>query len=426
MSEVTQTLTPWDALRVACWSQLQTERQLSLDAAVYQSDPTVQAITRLFKLDGMSGILWRGMFETVPNVGLEPLANRRIFAEWLIARLPADNRALLEAVALILSEFTDCSFDLVPSSADWPDLATTHWRINDLDVVATPSVAHSPAVDVQETLPRDEFAETLSLANFPDVELASRFAAASSTSAAYDVLIEGLDQLVQWAKENIQVQQLDVVLEAFRAVAMQVGMTITPTFWTYSQTWNYDHLTPEEQATSRKVFDGLRPRGQLVRVNLFGLQSDPPESGIEARAADVSVSIGPILDTVKTCISLAQASGDEAVWHRVKGWGELLLNGTFDDELKDFYIALHSELGESWRLHDEDGFVAFRDAFHVVLSERKKFRPFIPKHRNDHPSEWMVLVGRRDSRTGRVRRVVQPGLIDSQGRLISPARVEIE
>jgi hypothetical protein len=61
-----------------------------------------------------------------------------------------------------------------------------------------------------------------------------------------------------------------------------------------------------------------------------------------------------------------------------------------------------------------------------VLRQNWKLYPFYPVAYQDHPDGWLQRAPGRNMVTGRVRRVLRPGLQDEDGHLRLPALVEVE
>ncbi len=68
----------------------------------------------------------------------------------------------------------------------------------------------------------------------------------------------------------------------------------------------------------------------------------------------------------------------------------------------------------------------FADQLAAILAQELGIKTFLPKQFQDCPNGWLELAPGRGVVTGRVRRVLRPGLQDSQGRLRVPALVDVE
>jgi hypothetical protein len=102
------------------------------------------------------------------------------------------------------------------------------------------------------------------------------------------------------------------------------------------------------------------------------------------------------------------------------------LQGQFIEKVLDFYIEIHAELGRTWRSKNEGSFLRFRDKLLDTIKSSCNFIAFYPRNRNDYERHWINLEGNTNPRSGNVIRVLMPGLLDSEKRLVLPARVEVD
>ena len=61
-----------------------------------------------------------------------------------------------------------------------------------------------------------------------------------------------------------------------------------------------------------------------------------------------------------------------------------------------------------------------------ILERELRLRTFAPARYQEYPADWLQVVTERGMVTGRVRRVLRPGLQDEQGRLRVPAVTQVE
>lgn len=111
---------------------------------------------------------------------------------------------------------------------------------------------------------------------------------------------------------------------------------------------------------------------------------------------------------------------------RLRQWREAALDGALETTAVQFYVDWWGDLGEELRQHDAAlaGQIATRLLF--VLQHGFKLFAFSPAAYQDYPDGWVQRVGSRAMVSGRVRRVVRPGLHDDQDHLRVPALVEVE
>jgi len=217
----------------------------------------------------------------------------------------------------------------------------------------------------------------------------------------------------------------DAALVGLRNAAAARGATIEPEFWTFTGTWDVSALVPEEYDAASFQFDSRSPRGRILHIRRFGWRT-PHDPG---RRAIPVVSLGEPMADILDCFRLGIAATLpelEPMKAALRRWSRCILDGTLPDELIRFYSELHDQYEPSWRAADESGFEKFRNSLLEVLNQRAGIVAFYPQKRGEFPGYWMTLVGNSTSQTGRVRRVIQPGLLDAERRLITPARVEVE
>jgi hypothetical protein len=111
---------------------------------------------------------------------------------------------------------------------------------------------------------------------------------------------------------------------------------------------------------------------------------------------------------------------------RLKQWYEAALDNTLETAAVQTYVDWWGELGEEWRERDPDQAAMIADRLQYVLQHGYKLFPFSPATFQEYPDGWVQRAAGNAMVTGRVRRVIRPGLHDDQNHLRVPALVEVE
>lgn len=133
----------------------------------------------------------------------------------------------------------------------------------------------------------------------------------------------------------------------------------------------------------------------------------------------------PDIDGYAELESQAAAAGHYLA-ERLRQWREAALHGTLETTAVQFHVDWWGELGEELRQRDAELAAQIANRLQFVLQHGFKLFAFSPAAYQDYPDGWVQRVGGRAMVTGRVRRVIRPGLHDDQDHLRVPALVEVE
>ena len=118
--------------------------------------------------------------------------------------------------------------------------------------------------------------------------------------------------------------------------------------------------------------------------------------------------------------------GCETYRERLLAWPDAALSGTLEMTAVQFFVDFWGELGEKLRNHDAKSAQELSNRLVSVLRQNWKLYPFYPAAYQDYPDGWLQRTPGRNMVTGRVRRLLRPGLQDDDGHLRVPALVEVE
>jgi hypothetical protein len=231
-----------------------------------------------------------------------------------------------------------------------------------------------------------------------------------------------LDQLVTIQPSPERVETLGAILDQLRHWC--APSEILPRGWTYRQPINVDSLPPNEQ-TSQLQFDPNVPPGQIVRIQQFGLA----HGEVVLRTPEITVSAGPPpAGHAELAEFVAQPDllGGNALQQRIDSWPEAALHGTLEMVAVQFFVDFWGALGEHLRAGDPESAQELNNRLLSLLRHEWKLYPFHPVAYQDHPDGWLQRVAGRNMVTGRVRRILRPGLQDEEGHLRVPALVEVD
>jgi len=232
-----------------------------------------------------------------------------------------------------------------------------------------------------------------------------------------------LDALVQWDKQPPSEYQPDDLLLRIRSWAFTGEWSILPSDWEYRRgaTWPGD----VPGLTGKPVFRPADPVGQVFRVRSFGIA----RMDEIVRSAEVVVSAGP---------APARLPDLEAVAERLPGDpGDRLrvalanlrpagLGGYLEQAIVDMYIEFWDHAHAIWVDSDPASAAGFAETLRSSLRETFGLSEFLPLGFCDHPDGWVAVPPGTRMTTGRVVRVLRPGLLDAELRLRVPARAEVE
>ncbi|MCZ2342997.1 MAG: hypothetical protein LC104_14585, partial [Bacteroidales bacterium] len=115
----------------------------------------------------------------------------------------------------------------------------------------------------------------------------------------------------------------------------------------------------------------------------------------------------------------------ETLRERLKSWRTASLTGVFESTAVDTFVAFWDEMSPAFQDEHPGQFGVIAEKFAQIMQASLGYTLLEPHNFLEHPDGWIQIAeGRLTS--GRVRRVLRPGLSDTAGKLRIPARVEVE
>lgn len=202
------------------------------------------------------------------------------------------------------------------------------------------------------------------------------------------------------------------------------GLEILPRGWSFLQPLEHGELQSDERSCAY-LFRPDEKRGSVYRVRTFGLKQG--DRALRECAVSVSAGAAPAgLAELEEVIKVAADHGEEVLLERLRGWREAAFQSTLDLVIVQFFVDFWGELGEELRQQHPDLARDFSMRLFDVLKLEFKLYPFYPVAYQEHPDGWLQRVSGRSMVSGRVRRILRPGLQDENGQLRVPALVDVE
>jgi len=410
----------WWALENACLAQ--RVKNLGGDSNKGSESPLFPLFVKLIGIPEIGKLLQKAVLEPEFDPSTEDFPKKLI--HWVLSRLSKMDQESINQATPLLSEIAGTSLNIrcKPQKIQHTDyrLETPFYEIKVGEEPSSPGVqAPDSAFSIDPILTRaSEVAGT-------DFGWENDFKNAKTLPEQQNFLSTHLEVLTKKVAGGLGKDTADRELSAFRSAANSQGITITPSFWNYSDPFTFKDLNPEQVTKARKSFASERPLGEITNVTTFGLEA----GGTVFREPVLQISLGPKIPGMDGCLAIIKATNSpevDPVRLEMANWPNFILQGNFKDKLRQFYIDIHAKLGEGWRLRHQESFLRFRENLLEVIQSCCKLRPFFPTHRNQYEQHFIKLVGNHSPRTGNVVRVHVPGLQDEQNCLILPAHVEVD
>lgn len=215
----------------------------------------------------------------------------------------------------------------------------------------------------------------------------------------------------------------DEVLTRLREWATAEGLTVLPEGWTFT-TGGPGPLAPPDGLMVKTVFRVGVPAGQIARVRAFGLVG--PDGVV--RAGDVLLSGGPPphgLTGMENAAEAAPGDAGQELRDVFKSLRQAGAGGYLDMAALDLYTLFWDRVYPEWAAHDPDAADTFADQLRAMMDETFGLEMFSPESFHDYPGGWVSVPPGTRMNTGRVVRVLRPGLATGST-LHVPARVEVE
>jgi hypothetical protein len=257
----------------------------------------------------------------------------------------------------------------------------------------------------------------------PQVDALVRAGEATEKVANTELAISLLDGLAAIPPSSDLASALDSLLEQSRRWCAPCGWEILPRGWSF-QSSPLPEEPPREHQHVQYEFHAA-PRGSIIRVKRFGLA----QGDNVLRECELAVSVGPEpagYAELAEFLTKRGPIGSKPFRERLKSWPEAAVTGTLEMVAVQFFVDFWGALGEELRSRDPESAQELSSRLIAVLRQNWKLYPFYPAAYQDHPDGWLQRAPGRNMVTGRVRRVLRPGLQDEEGHLRVPALVEVE
>lgn len=233
-----------------------------------------------------------------------------------------------------------------------------------------------------------------------------------------------LDRLIVEAGGTLDAQSLEERWIELKAKCDPEELEPTPSRWTFLRLVSWEDLELD-QNTLATIFHSTIARG-CIQIKAFGLRR---RGGDTIRECELRVSAGasPIgFDELCRLVESPANSGEERLKQRLQGWPRACLQDAFDVAAERLFIDFWGPLGDEMRLHNSDGARRFGEQLSLLLEHELQLQTFYPETFQDYPTGWLLLDSDHGGVTGRVRRVIRPGVKDESDNLHVPAIVEID
>ncbi|MBX9622510.1 MAG: hypothetical protein K2X82_01715 [Gemmataceae bacterium] len=215
----------------------------------------------------------------------------------------------------------------------------------------------------------------------------------------------------------------DDLLSVVRGWAGDIGLAVSPTDWSFRD----GGPAPPADApgvVTKVVFRRDVPAGRVARVKAFGLVK-----GEEViRPSEVVVSAGPPpagLTELEAAAGAIPGAGGEAVREAFRDLRPAGLGGYLELAAVELYTRFWDRAHPDWAAIDPAAAAGFGVGLGAMLRDGFGLTPFDPVNFRDYPAGWVVVPPGTRMTTGRVTRVLRPGLAAGDV-LRVPARAEAE
>lgn len=238
------------------------------------------------------------------------------------------------------------------------------------------------------------------------------------------VAITIADRLIELANPDPRrLAWLDQVFGTLRGWGCGVGIRFLPANWSFSASPTVDTLDTDGVELV-PVYKQDLPKGVPVRVKVLGvatgetilrpaivpLSAGPVPNGLAELEDELHDLNGPIVDTLRG---------------QLLSWRAASLKGIFESAAVDTFVHFWDELSQPLREEQPERVDAITRNLALVMTASLGYTLLEPTHFLDCPEGWVQIAeGRLTS--GRVRRVLRPGLSDADRKLRTPAVVEVE
>lgn|GEM_PF-4102350 len=242
-------------------------------------------------------------------------------------------------------------------------------------------------------------------------------------TAALNALQSVLDLLVEPEHAGpFQVTDhlLDHLLAVAREYAGHAGIGIIPEQWSFADPVRIH----APHVIEKPVFRNAPAAGRIVRIKRFGLAA----GDLMVREAELIISAGPpppgLTDLEDAAERIPDPAG-ESLRERFAGLRSASLEGFLELALTDLYTHFWDRVFPDWRVGDSEAARAFGGGLGAMVCESLGLTVYTPQHVSERPEGWVMIPPGTRISTGRVERVLRPGL-HRDGVLHVPARATVE
>jgi len=173
------------------------------------------------------------------------------------------------------------------------------------------------------------------------------------------------------------------------------------------------------------VFRLNDPIGTVFRIRSYGLMA----GGIVVRQAEVSVSVGvppPYLTEMEKLLTRCPTDVAAPLKESFVGLRRAALDQYLEQAMIDLFQQFWNDVQPTWHACDVEGAAGFDGCLQRSLEQQFGLHCFEPRSVLEHPDGWAILPPGSRINSGRVRRILTPGLLDAAGGLRLPALVEAD
>jgi hypothetical protein len=168
------------------------------------------------------------------------------------------------------------------------------------------------------------------------------------------------------------------------------------------------------------------PEPKVEHCGLVVRLGDGPWLGFPPARLVVPQPAPPGFHVLRRLLHPPEGDAEAAVWNRVNEWKQAAKNGTLELAAVQFFVDFWGELGDLLRKTDPDKAREVARLLAELMPGEFKLYPFYPVAFQDYPDGWLQRLPGPNMVTGKVLRVVRPGLQDEQQHIRVPALVEVE
>ena len=229
----------------------------------------------------------------------------------------------------------------------------------------------------------------------------------------------------------------DAILAQLRAWGEAVGLVVLPRIWSFADPPRAvdvpaDEVLPIGMPTRFDTGQGVAGCLVLTAFGLTGgpggdrpargvVSAGPPPQGFEAFRAELDETrSGPPTPTPESAAALESLAAGLAAWPTAAARGYL------EADALDTFLKFYATLGVGYRAEAPAQYQKLAAALVTLMNEGFGQVTFEPRTHREFAEGWIEPRNPPPYQTGRVRRVLRPGLRSRTGELTSPAQVKVE